>query len=54
MLQRPREVFPRNNDEPHEILKIDTDLVSLDVLAHNSEGRPVRNLRAERFQNLPG
>ena len=47
---RPREVFPRNNDEPHEILKIDTDLVSLDVLAHNSEGRPIRNLREKDFK----
>jgi len=48
--QRPREVFPRSNAEPPEIFKIDTDLVSLDVLAHNSEGRPIRNLRQEDFK----
>jgi len=48
--QRPREVFPRSSDQPDEIIKIDTDLVSLDVLAHNAEGRPVRNLRKEDFK----
>jgi VWFA-related protein len=48
--QRPREVFPRSSEEPHEVLKIDTDLVSLDVLAHNAEGRPIRNLRKEDFK----
>lgn len=48
--QRPRKVFPRGDDEPDEIIKIDTDLVSLDVLAHNTEGRPVRNLRKEDFK----
>ncbi|MBC8030566.1 MAG: VWA domain-containing protein [Pyrinomonadaceae bacterium] len=48
--QRPREVFPRSGEEPDEVLKIDTDLVSLDVLAHNAEGRPIRNLRKEDFK----
>jgi len=48
--QRPREVFPKNVPEPDEVLKIDTDLVSLDVLAHDSEGRPIRNLRKEDFK----
>lgn len=48
--QRPREVFPRKDDEPDDVLKIDTDLVSLDVFAHNAEGRPVRNLRKEDFK----
>ncbi|MGI9066396.1 MAG: VWA domain-containing protein [Pyrinomonadaceae bacterium] len=46
--QRPREVFPRN-EEPDDVLKIDTDLVSLDVVATDSEGRPIRNLRQEDF-----
>jgi VWFA-related protein len=47
--QRPREVFPRK-EEPDEILKIDTDLVSLDVLATDIEGRPIRNLHQEDFK----
>jgi VWFA-related protein len=47
---RPRLVFPREEQEPEEILKVDTDLVSLDVLATDLEGRPVRNLRQEEFQ----
>jgi len=48
--QRPREVFPRNEDQPEDVLKIDTDLVSLDVVATDSEGRPIRNLRQEDFK----
>src|SRR5687768_7923899 len=47
--QRPREVFPRN-EEPDDVLKIDTDLVSLDVVATDIEGRPVRNLRQGDFK----
>ena len=47
--QRPREVFPRN-EEPEDILKIDTDLVSLDVVATDIEGRPIRSLRQEDFK----
>ena len=48
--QRPREVFPRSSEQPDDVVKIDTDLVSLDVVANNSEGRPVRNLRREDFK----
>ena len=48
--QRPREVFPRNEEPAEEVLKIDTDLVSLDVLAHDFEGRPIRNLRQGDFK----
>lgn len=47
--QRPREVFPRN-EEPDDVLKINTDLVSLDVVATDSDGRPIRNLRQEDFK----
>lgn len=47
--QRPRQVFPRK-EEPDEVLKIDTDLVSLDVIATDTEGRPIRNLRQEDFK----
>jgi Ca-activated chloride channel family protein len=32
------------------VLRIDTDLVSVDVSAMNAEGRPVRNLRQEDFK----
>ena len=35
-VQRPRQVFPRQ--EPDDVVKIDTDLVSLDVLATDTEG----------------
>jgi len=48
--QRPREVFPRSGEQPDDVLRIDTDLVSLDVVANDSEGRPIRNLRQEHFK----
>jgi hypothetical protein len=47
--QRPRKVFPKEQ-EPEDILRFDTDLVSVDVTAINAEGRPVRNLRQEDFK----
>jgi Ca-activated chloride channel homolog len=47
--QRPREVFPRN-EQPDDVLKIDTDLVSLDVVATDNDGRPIRNLRQHDFK----
>jgi Ca-activated chloride channel family protein len=47
--QRPRQVFPRG-EEPDEVLKVDTDLVSLDVVANDFEGRPIRNLKQEDFK----
>lgn len=48
--QRPRQVFPRDEQQPDEVLKVDTDLVSLDVVANDFEGRPIRNLRQEDFK----
>jgi VWFA-related protein len=48
--QRPRQVFPGNEPPPDEVLKIDTDLVSLDVVANDVDGRPVRNLRQQDFK----
>ncbi|MEP6569350.1 MAG: VWA domain-containing protein [Acidobacteriota bacterium] len=48
--QRPRKVYPKDEQEPVEVLKIDTDLVSLDVVANDSEGRPIRNLKQEDFK----
>lgn len=47
--QRPRKVFPKEQ-EPEDVLRIDTDLVSVDVTAIDGEGRPVRNLRQEDFK----
>ena len=47
--QRPREVFPKEQ-EPEDVLKIDTDLVSVDVTALDAEGRPIKNLRQEDFK----
>lgn len=48
--QRPRQVLPRDDQEPDEVLKVDTDLVSLDVFATDSDGRPVRNLKQADFK----
>jgi len=36
--------------DPDEVLKIDTELVSVDVTVTDAEGRPVRNLRKEDFK----
>ncbi|HEX6045151.1 MAG TPA: VWA domain-containing protein [Pyrinomonadaceae bacterium] len=47
--QRPRKVFP-NEQEPEDVLRFDTDLVSVDVTAMDTTGRPVRNLKQEDFQ----
>jgi VWFA-related protein len=48
--QRPRQVFPKGEQQADEIIKVDTDLVSLDVVASDFEGRPIRNLRQEDFK----
>ncbi len=42
--ERPRRVLPADS-EPQEILKIDTDLVPLDVTVTDAKGRLVRNDR---------
>src|SRR5437762_9713716 len=47
--ERPRRVLPAES-EPQEILKIDTDLVPLDVTVTDAKGRLVRNLRKEDFK----
>ncbi|HEX3281786.1 MAG TPA: VWA domain-containing protein [Pyrinomonadaceae bacterium] len=47
---RPRQVFPKNEQAPDEVLKIDTDLVSVDVRANDAEGRPLRNLAQDDFK----
>lgn len=47
--ERPRKVFPREQ-EPDDVVRIDTDLVSVDITALDAAGRPVRNLRQEDFK----
>lgn len=47
--QRPRKVYPKEQ-EPEDILRFDTDLVSVDVTAMDAEGRTVRNLHQEDFK----
>jgi Ca-activated chloride channel homolog len=47
--QRPRKVFP-NEQEAEDVLRIDTDLVSVDVTAMDATGNPVKNLKQEDFK----
>lgn len=48
--RRPRQVFSQDDDPPEDVLKIDTDLVALDVLATDVEGRPIKNLQKQDFK----
>jgi Ca-activated chloride channel family protein len=48
--QRPRKVFPSSTEQPEDVVKVDTDLVSVDVVVRNGEGRLVRNLKKEDFK----
>ena len=48
--QRPRKVFPAEPERPDDILRIDTDLVSVDVSVTDVAGRPVRNLTKQDFK----
>lgn len=48
--QRPRKVFADKEEDPQDIVRIDTDLVSVDVTVTDAAGRPVRNLRKEDFK----
>ena len=47
--ERPRKVFPKEQ-EPEDVVRFDTDLVSVDITALDAEGRPVRNLRQADFK----
>lgn len=47
--QRPRRVTTARQDD-EDVLRIDTDLVSVDVTVTDAEGRPVRNLKPEDFK----
>ncbi len=45
-----RQTPPDETLEGDEVLRIDTDLVLVDVLVTDAQGRPVRNLRPEDFK----
>ena len=47
--QRQRRVAP-TTEEPQDVVKIDTDLVPVDVVVTDAKGRLVRNLRKEDFK----
>ena len=47
--QRPRRALPAEN-EPQDVIKIDTDLVPVDVIVTDDKGRLVRNLKKEDFK----
>jgi VWFA-related protein len=47
--QRPRKVFPKEQ-EPEDVVRFDTDLVSVDVTAMDDQGRPVKNLSQTDFK----
>lgn len=53
-VQRPRRVTPapaeQQEEEAGDVLRIDTDLVSVDVSATDAQGRPVRGLSADQFK----
>src|SRR6267378_6509329 len=47
--ERPRRVLPTET-EPQDIIKIETDLVPVDVTVTDAKGRLVRNLKKEDFK----
>src|SRR5438105_4909007 len=47
--ERPRRVLPTTT-EPQDVIKIDSDLVPLDVTVTDAKGRLVRNLKKEDFK----
>jgi Ca-activated chloride channel family protein len=47
--ERPRRVLPTES-EPQDVIKIDTDLVPVDVTVTDAKGRLVRNLKKEDFK----
>jgi len=49
--ERPRRALP-TEPEPQDIIKVDTDLVPLDVVATDAKGRLARNLKKEDFKAL--
>jgi VWFA-related protein len=48
--QKEEDAPPPPPSEQEDVLRIDTDLVMIDVLVTDAQGRPVRNLRREDFK----
>jgi Ca-activated chloride channel family protein len=49
--QRPRRVLPpAEQDDPEEVLRVDTDLVTVDLTVTDAAGLPIKDLRAEDFK----
>jgi len=48
--QRPRRVLPAHAQEPDDVVRIDTDVVAVDVTVTDLQGAPLRNLRKEDFK----
>jgi Ca-activated chloride channel family protein len=47
--ERPRRALPADS-EPQDVIKVDTDLVPLDIIATDGKGRLVRYLKKEDFK----
>lgn len=47
--ERPRRALPADN-EPQDVIKVDTDLVPVDVTVTDAKGRLVRDLKKEDFR----
>jgi len=47
--ERPRRALPADS-EPQDVIKIDTDLVPLEIIATDGKGRLVRDLKKEDFK----
>lgn len=49
-LEQHRSQAARPQQDEEEVLRVDTDLIPIDVTVTNAEGEPVRNLRQEDFK----
>src|SRR5918992_5337786 len=47
--ERPRRVMP-TEDDPQDVIRIDTDLVPINVVVTDAKGRLVRNLKKDDFK----
>ena len=47
--ERPRRAMPAE-DTPQDVIKVDTDLVPIDVTVTDAKGRLIRNLKKEDFR----
>jgi VWFA-related protein len=50
--KRPRKVFQSEAQQPDDVVKVDTELVSVDVTVRDAEGRPIKNLQQKDFKLL--